>query len=128
MPKVLVIDDEPTILTLIDLLLRHEGYDVVLADNGSKGLELYRHERPDAIVLDVEMPEMDGIAVLKHIRSVDRTQPVIVLTGDTSTETERQVRALGMTEFLVKGSSLRLLKDTLHRLPMTAPPAIVTHR
>jgi len=125
MPKVLVIDDEPNILTLIDLLLRHEGYDVVLANNGAKGLELYRHERPDAIVLDVKMPEMDGIAVLKHIRSVDLTQPVIVLTGDTSTETERQVRALGVTEFLVKGSSLRLLKDTLHRLPMTA---IATHR
>ena len=125
MPKVLVIDDEPNILTLIDFLLRHEGYDVVLANNGAKGLELYRHERPDAIVLDLKMPEMDGIAVLTHIRSVDRTQPVIVLTGDTSTETERQVRALGVTEFLVKGSSLRLLKDTLHRLPMTA---IATHR
>jgi len=123
MPKVLVIDDEPNILTLIDIFLRQQGYDVVLANNGPKGLELYRHERPDAIVLDVKMPEMDGIAVLKHIRSVDLTQPVIVLTGDTSSETERQVRALGVTEFLVKGSSLRLLKDTLHRLPMTAPPA-----
>ena len=125
MAKILVIDDQPNVRAFLDILLRQQGYDAVLAENGWKGLQLYRQDHPDVILLDLNMPELDGVSVLKQIRSVDLTQPVIVLTGDTSTETERQVRALGVTEFLVKGSSLRLLKDTLHRLPMTA---IATHR
>ena len=126
MPKVLVIDDEPNVLTLVDILLRRQGYDVMLANNSGKGLELYRHEHPDVIVLDLKMPEIDGIAVLKQIRSVDLKQPVVVLTGDTAPDTERQVRALGVSEFLVKGSSLHYLGETLKRLLRTPAPATLT--
>ncbi len=123
MPKVLVIDDQPDVRTLTDMLLKHLGYDVVLADNGRKGLELYRREHPDVIVLDLIMPGMGGIEVLKQIRSVDLTQSVIVVTGDSSPETEREVRALGVSEFIVKGSSsVHSLGDTLKRL-LRAPAA-----
>jgi CheY-like chemotaxis protein len=97
------------------MVLKRLGYDVSLADNGWSGLELYRREHPDIILLDLKMPEMDGIEVLKQIRKVDRKQPVIVLTGDRSPQTERQVRALGVSEFLVKDSSSRLLEDTVKR-------------
>lgn len=128
MAKVLVIDDEPNIRTLLDTLLRHQGYEVLLADNGWKGLELYRREHPDAIVLDLKMPELDGITVLKQIRSVDLEQPVIILTGDSTAETERQVRALGVSEFLIKDSSLHLLGRVLQRLLKTAAPAMATRR
>ena len=113
MAKILVIDDEPNVRSLLDILLRGEGYDVLLADNGWQGLELYRREHPDVIVLDLKMPELDGITVLKHIRDVDLKQPVIILTGDSTPGTERQVRALGVSAFIVKGSSLDLLMDTL---------------
>lgn len=121
MPKVLVIDDQPDVLTLTGLLLKHLGYDVVLADNGLKGLELYRREHPDVIVLDLTMPEIGGIEVLQRIRSADLTQPVIVVTGDSRPETEQEVRALGVSEFIVKGtSSMYVLGDTLKRL-LNAP-------
>ncbi len=113
MAKILIIDDEPNVRALLDMRLRHEGYDVFFADNGRKGLELYRQEHPDVIVLDLRMPEFDGVAVLKEIRRVDLKQPVIVLTGDTSPEVERQVRALGVSEFIIKGSSMKFLVDTL---------------
>ena len=116
MAKVLVIDDEPNVRALLDMLLRSKGYDMMLADNGWTGLRPYRQEHPDVILLDLQMPKLDGMAVLKQIRSVDLKQPVIVLTGDTSTETERQVRALGASEFIVKGSSLYAVDDTLKRL------------
>jgi len=116
MAKVLVIDDEPNVRTLLDILLRSQGYDVILADNGWDGLLLYRQEHPDMIVLDLKMPGLDGVTVLKQIRSVDLTQPVIVLTGDSTPQTEREVRALGVTEFIVKGSSFRLVVETLKRL------------
>ena len=98
------------------MCLRHQGYDGLFADNGWKGLQLYREERPDVIVLDLIMPELDGIAVLKEIRRVDLKQPVIIWTGDTAPETERQVRALGVSAFIVKGSAMNILVDTLKSL------------
>ena len=125
MAKVLVIDDEPNIRTLLDILLRSQGYDVILADNGGDGLLLYRQEHPDVIVLDLKMPGLDGVTVLKQIRSADLIQPVIVLTGDSTPQAERQVRALGVTDFIVKGSSLSLLEDTLKRLFDVPAPATV---
>ena len=111
--KILVIDDEPNVQTLLDMRLRQQGYDVLFADNGWKGLQLYRQEHPHVVVLDLKMPELDGVTVLREIRSVDLAQPVIIFTGDTAPETERQVRALGVSEFIVKGSSMKLLVDTL---------------
>ena len=119
MAKILVIDDAPNVRALLDMLLRQQGYDVMLADNGWKGLQLYRQDHPDVILLDLNMPELDGITVLKQIRSVDLKQPVIVLTGDSTPETEQQVRALGVSEFIVKGSSLDLLGHILKRLLKT---------
>ena len=113
MAKILVIDDEPHVRALLDMRLRHQGYDVLFADSGGKGLQLYRQEYPDVIVLDLRMPEFDGVAVLKEIRRVDLKQPVIIFTGDTTPEAERQVRALGVSEFIVKGSSMNFLVDTL---------------
>jgi CheY-like chemotaxis protein len=123
MAKVLVIDDQPNVRALLDLLLRQKGYDVMLADNGRTGLQLYRQEHPDVILLDLNMPKLDGVTVLKEIRNVDLKQPVIVLTGDTNPETERQVRALGVSEFIVKGSSLHAVEDTLKRLLKTPTPS-----
>lgn len=123
MAKVLVIDDAPNVRTLLDMLLRQQGYDVVLAENGWKGLQLYRQKHPDVILLDLNMPELDGVTVLKQIRSVDRKQPVVILTGDSTPATERQVRALGVSEFILKGSSLYVLADTLKRILKTPTPA-----
>ena len=122
MAKILIIDDEPDFRTLTDMLLKRLGYDVSLAGNGWSGLELYRQEHPDVILLDLKMPGMDGVEVLKQIRTMDSKQPVIVLTGDRSPQTERQVRAIGVSEFLVKDSSSRLLEDTVKRF-FAAPTA-----
>ena len=115
MAKVLVIDDEEGIRNLLDTLLSRKGYDVVLADGGRKGLELFRRERPDVVVLDLKMPEMDGMTVLAQIRNADQKLPVIILTGAGTPETERQVYALGVHEFVEKEFSLHRLGDALKR-------------
>jgi CheY-like chemotaxis protein len=122
MAKILVIDDEPGIRELLDTLLRRKGYDVVLADSGLKGLALLRQEHPDVVVLDLKMPEMPGLAVLRQIRSLDPKKPVIILTGAGTAEAERQVRALGLTEYVEKEFSLHLLGDALKRLLKTPDP------
>jgi CheY-like chemotaxis protein len=122
MAKILVIDDEQGIRELLDALLRRKGYDVVLAESGRKGLELFRRERPDVLVLDLKMPEMDGLTVLRQIRSLDPRMPVIILTGAGTAEAEQQVRALGVTEYVEKEFSLHLLGDALKRLLKTPDP------
>jgi CheY-like chemotaxis protein len=122
MAKVLVIDDEQGIRSLLDTLLSRKGYDVVLAESGRKGLELFRRERPDVLVLDLKMPEMDGLTVLRQIRSLDPIIPVIILTGAGTAETEQRVRALGVTEYVEKEFSLHLLGDALKRLLKTPNP------
>jgi len=119
MAKILVIDDEQGIRDLLDTLLRRKGYDVVLAESGRKGLELFRRERPDVVVLDLKMPGMDGLAVLQQVRSLDPALPVIILTGAGTPETEQQVRAMGVTEYVEKEFSLHLLGDSLKRLLKT---------
>jgi len=121
-----VIEDDANLRTLIEMLLKRLGYEVLLADNGWKGLELYRREHLDVIVLDLKLPGMDGVEVLKQIRSLDLHQLVIVVTVDGTPKTEREVRALGVSEFIVKGSSIHSLGDTLKRLLKALAPVIYT--
>ena len=123
MAKILVIDDEQSIRDLLDTLLCRKGYDVVLAESGRKGLEVFRRERPDVVVLDLKMPGMEGLAVLQQVRSLNPKQPVIILTGAGTPETEQQIRALGVTEYVEKEFSLHLLGDSLKRLLKTPDPA-----
>jgi DNA-binding NtrC family response regulator len=123
MAKILVIDDEQGIRNLLDTLLRMKGHEVVLADGGRKGLELFRREHPDVIVLDLKMPEVDGIAVLEQVRSLNPGQPVIVLTGVGTPELEERVYALGVSEFIHKEFSLHRLGDALKRLLKTPATA-----
>ena len=124
MAKVLVIDDEQSIRHLLDTLLRRKGYVVVLADGGRKGLDLLRRERPDVVILDLKMPEIDGITVLREIHRLDPKQPVIILTGAATPGMEQQVRALGVTEFVEKEFSLHRLGDALKRLLKTPTPSL----
>jgi CheY-like chemotaxis protein len=123
MQKILVIDDEPGIRYLLATLLGRKGYEVILAASGQKGLDLFRREHPDAVVLDLKMPEMNGVTVLKHIRNTDQKVPVIVLTGAGTPETEQEVYALGATEFVEKEFSLHHLGDALKRL-LKAPHSV----
>jgi len=123
MAKILVIDDEQGIRNLLDTLLRRKGYDVLLAESGRKGLELFRREHPDVILLDLKMPEMDGIAVLEQVRRLNPDQHVIVLTGAGTPEMEQRVYALGVSEFVHKEFSLHRLGESLTRLLKTPAPA-----
>ena len=115
MAKILVIDDDRGIRHLLDTLLRHKGYHVLLAENGQTGLELFRQERPDVIVLDLKMPEMDGLTVLRHIRSLNIHQPVIIYSGAWTSKTDQQIRALGITETVTKDRSLDHLEEAVKR-------------
>jgi DNA-binding response OmpR family regulator len=116
MAKILIVDDEPYIRRFLSTLLSHKGYDVVLAEDGQKGFDSVLQERLHVIVLDLLMPGMDGLTVLRQVRSLNPVQPVIILTGGTTEETEQQVRALGVKELVEKESAVHLLDAALKRV------------
>ena len=81
--KVLCIEDEPEMIDLIQLILEREGYQVVGAVGGQEGIEALEREKPDLILLDIMMPEVDGWEVFQHIKASDelKDKPVIIVTA-----------------------------------------------
>jgi len=120
MANILAVDDDEKISELLDVMLRRKGHHVITARSGQQGLELFRRERPHVTILDFELPDRDGLAVLREIRAVDPRAPVIMLTGAGTDERKQQARELGVTEFLAKGFSLHELGAALS---LVLPPA-----
>ena len=120
MAKILAVDDDEKIRGLLHVMLRRNRHHVITASSGQPGIDLFRRERPHVTILDFEMPDMDGLAVLREIRAIDPQAPVIMLTGAGTDERKRQARELGVTEFLAKGFSLHELGAALNLL---LPPA-----
>ena len=102
MAKILVADDEWLICDLLRRILS-PAHEVLTAMNGREAVALFEQHRPQITLLDLVMPEMDGIEVLRRIRAVDPEASVIILTGKATDALEQEVRALGATDFLRKG-------------------------
>ena len=100
--KILLIDDELDLLDLIKEMLEQEGYQIFCATNGADGILLNEQENPDLIVLDLRMPEMDGIETLQHIRKTDDQVIVVILTGYGCPDTIRDAVDLNVSEYLSK--------------------------
>jgi len=113
MANILAVDDDEKIRELLSTLLRRKGHHVLTASHGQKGIDVFRRERPDVTILDFEMPDMDGLAVLRQIREINPRAPVIMLTGAGTEAREKQARELGVTDFLAKGFSLHELGGAL---------------
>ena len=124
MSTILVVDDERLICDLLRSVLAGHGHEVLMAMNGREGLELFKKHRPRFTLLDLRMPEMNGIEVLKQIRVIDPQAAVLILTAWGSDALEQQARQLGVVDFLSKGLSLDVLVDAMERtLQQTAQAA-----
>src|SRR5579883_3493824 len=86
-PRVLVVDDDATLLRSHARLLQHKGYAVTLAADGQAAVDALRSGMFDAILSDIQMPNMNGLELLETVRKVDLDVPVILMTGDPSVET-----------------------------------------
>ena len=114
--KILVVDDQAVIREPIAASLRHAGYLTVCAANGADALVAARAERPDLVLLDLSMPEMDGLAFLKQFRAdpVNAATPVIMLTASTDAKDAAEARQLGVREVMIKSQfSLLNLMDRI---------------
>jgi DNA-binding response OmpR family regulator len=123
MSTILVVDDERLICDLLRSVLAGHGHEVLMAMNGREGLELFKKHRPRFTLLDLRMPEMNGIEVLKQIRAIDPQAAVLILTAWGSDALEQQARQLGVVDFLSKGLSLDVLVDAMERTLQQSAPA-----
>lgn len=100
---VLIVDDEETIRSLVGLILKNQGYDVIEAFNGNDALEKLRANRVAMVITDYIMPGMNGIHFIKELRKVPewRTIPVIMISGSTE-QLNREFMELGINEYIMK--------------------------
>jgi DNA-binding response OmpR family regulator len=102
MPKVLVIDDDEMVLALAQSILREEGYQTLTTADGPQGITIYKEQRPDLVLLDLALPSMNGLEVLRRIRSFDDKARVIVFTGLGSEESAEVALRYGAWDFVRK--------------------------
>ena len=111
MVKLLVADDEQTICRLLETFFAERGFDVVVAHDGPTALTCIREQRPHLVFLDIHMPGLDGLDILKEARTVDDTIKIIVITAIEDEETVRTVKSLGAADYVVKPFSLEYLQE-----------------
>jgi len=107
--KILIIDDEPEICKMVTEFLFDAGYSSSSALNGPDGLAMIKRDLPSLVLLDIGMPGMDGIEVMRLIHEEFPSLPVVVLTGNRDTETVKKMVELGAAEYLTKPINLETL-------------------
>ncbi|MFH1673806.1 MAG: sigma 54-interacting transcriptional regulator [Pseudomonadota bacterium] len=115
MPKVLLIDDEEGIRKLLSISLKSDGYDVITAENGKRGIELFEQEAPSIVLTDIKMPGMDGLDVLRQIKQISPETEVIVITGHGDIEVAIKALQLEASDFITKPVSDKSLSIALKR-------------
>lgn len=105
MTKILVIDDDARDRGLLVAVLEERGYEVILADNGGAGLMLCHRRTPDAVLLDLNMPGIDGRSLLRQLRILHPSLPVVVFSGHSTEEVEQEMLNQGATACIQKAFS-----------------------
>jgi CheY-like chemotaxis protein len=114
--KILVVDDNACDRGLLAAVLEEKGYEVICAHNGGEGLVVCHQRTPDAVVLDLNMPGIDGLSLLRQLRILHPTLPVVVFSGHSAQEVEEEMLKEGATAFIQKAFSLDLLGSALREV------------
>jgi DNA-binding response OmpR family regulator len=109
MAHILVVDDDPAVTSMLRRGLAYEGFTVTVAASGPAGLALAREQPPDLVILDIMMPSMDGLEVLRRLRAADRQLPVILLTARDAPSDQVQGLEAGAEDYVVKPFSFDVL-------------------
>jgi DNA-binding NtrC family response regulator len=121
--RILVIDDDPAIRDSLRMTLEYEGYEIVGAATGRDGLALVARETPDLVLLDVDMPGMGGLDVLKGLHTTHESLPVVMMSGQGTPEVVVEAMRTGAVDFLEKPfESTDCLYNTIHSAIEHAAP------
>lgn len=107
--KVLLVEDEQTLAMIIKDTLEDHGFDIIMGENGNHGLKLFYEIRPDIVVADVMMPELDGFGMVNKIRQTDKTTPVLFLTARSAIKDVVEGFELGGNDYLKKPFNMQEL-------------------
>ncbi len=115
MYRILAVDDNSVVLDTLNVMIRRLGHYPVLATKGERGIKAFREHKPHLTILDFDLPDLNGLEVLKRIRALVPDAPVIMLTGGATEALEIEARQLGLSDFLLKGFSLNALKEAIDK-------------
>ena len=129
--KILVVDDEPSIVELLMVSLKYQGFDVATASSGEDAMAVARRFRPDAFILDIMMPGMDGFRLLSRLREDGHDGPVLFLTAKDGVEDRVRGLTLGADDYVTKPFSLEeviaRLRTILRRSDRSSLGQVSTH-
>ncbi len=114
--RILLIEDDEDVAEVLAYAFAEDGHETTITHTGEDGLAYLARDRPDAVVLDVRLPTLDGVGVLRQIRSSDPTLPVIIMTGLATRGELAEIRRLGVTEIIEKPELLKRFGDALARI------------
>ncbi len=113
--KILIVDDDASIRKVLGFILEESGYAVRTTESPREALSIVEGDRPDLVLTDIKMPGMDGIALLNHLKKIDESVPVIILTAFGTVETAVEAMKLGATDYLTKPISRDELTLTVRK-------------
>lgn len=118
MKKALVVDDDPYILMSLEFLMKKNGYDVMVARNGTEALELVDKQLPDLVLLDIMMPDVDGYEICRHIKKAARLKhtKVVFMSAKTKDADIQKGYDLGAALYITKPFSTRELVKQINQL------------
>ncbi|MEL7451101.1 MAG: response regulator, partial [Pseudomonadota bacterium] len=114
-PRVLVAEDNEDIIVLVRMMLSRAGYDIMLATNGEQAVQLALDEAPDVILMDVNMPKLDGLSATRKLRERGFEPPVIALTASSDAQHRRRALAAGCDDYITKPLQMPELISALER-------------
>jgi len=115
MQKLLIVDDEESVLYSLEKGLGSSTVEILTADTARGGIERFRGDKPDAMILDVRLPDMSGLDAYDEIRKIDSRVPVIIITAHATTETAIEATKRGAFEYLLKPLDLQQLRSVVNR-------------
>jgi CheY-like chemotaxis protein len=119
--RILIVEDAFHVANLLAESVRLQGHEAIVANTGQEALSLLARWRPDAVFLDIVMPKVSGIDVLRRIRETHPALPVVVITGAASSQQIDEARRLGVTEVIEKPFALNQLDEALGKLQPGEP-------
>ncbi len=115
MAKILIVDDDPSLRAMICILLHTSGHETLIARDGQEALELVKQNALDLMITDLRMPHMDGMNLLRAVKALALSMPVILITAYSSRETAAEAVKLGAFAYVAKPFEIKALMDTVGR-------------
>lgn len=114
-PRVLVVDDEAVIRDLLQRILIKQGYEVSTATDGLEGLDKIKHNNYNILILDLKMPRMDGMGLLREIRELEKDFIIIIITGYENQDTSQVIARQGCLGYITKPFNIEEVNITIKR-------------